>query len=154
MNAKKPFWETRRLAEMTAEEWESLCDRCGRCCLQKLEDEETGDIYYTKVVCHLFDMDQCGCGAYQKRTELVPACLWVTPENAGRLKWMPETCAYRLLAEGRGLQWWHPLVSGNADTVHEAGISVQGRVISEVEVHPDDLENYIVDIDDIGFDEM
>lgn len=116
---------------MSREEWESLCDGCARCCLVKLEDEDTGKIHFTSAACKLLDGRQCRCTDYQNRTARVPDCVELTPENAGELNWLPKTCAYRLLAEGRDLAWWHPLVSGRAETVVEAGISVKGRTRSE-----------------------
>jgi uncharacterized cysteine cluster protein YcgN (CxxCxxCC family) len=141
----KPFWKTKSLAEMTKVEWESLCDGCGRCCLEKLEDEDTGQIYYTSVACQFLDLYRCRCTVYEKRTHLEPDCLWLTPENVKQIDWMPVTCAYRRLAEGKDLEWWHPLVSGNADTVHEAGISVRGKALSGKHVNTDDLEAYVID---------
>ncbi|MBT3358279.1 MAG: YcgN family cysteine cluster protein [Rhodospirillales bacterium] len=137
-----PFWKTKRLDEMTTEEWESLCDGCARCCLAKLEDEETGEIAYTYVACRLLDQDTCRCTRYAERSRFVPDCVTLTIKNVDRLPWMPSTCAYRLLKEGKDLPDWHPLVSGEAQSVHWAGISVRGRVISEREI--DDLEDYIV----------
>jgi uncharacterized cysteine cluster protein YcgN (CxxCxxCC family) len=139
MRKPKPFWKTKRLAEMTPEEWESLCDGCGRCCLVKLEDEDTGKIHFTDVVCTLFDSRTCRCKDYANRTSRVHDCVQLTPENVGGLNWLPSTCAYRLLDEGKPLQWWHPLVSGSKKTVIEAGISVKGKLLSEDEVQPMDL---------------
>jgi hypothetical protein len=129
--ADNPFWKHKQLREMSREEWESLCDGCARCCLVKLEDEDTGKIHFTSAACKLLDGRQCRCTDYQNRTARVPDCVELTPENAGELNWLPKTCAYRLLAEGRDLAWWHPLVSGRAETVVEAGISVKGRTRSE-----------------------
>ena len=123
-----PFWRAKTLAQMNAREWESLCDGCGRCCLVKLEDEETGTIHPTDVACTLLDEDACRCRDYGNRQAKVPDCLRLTPETVPALSWLPPTCAYRLLAEGRDLYWWHPLVSGDPETVHVAGISVRGRV--------------------------
>lgn len=140
-----PFWETKSLEEMTRVEWESLCDGCGKCCLIKLEDEDTGDTYLTDVACKLFDAGTCRCGDYPRRQLHVPDCVVLTPDNIAGLHWMPETCAYRLLAEGQPLAWWHPLVSGDPESVHRAGISVRGRVTSETEVAEDDLPDRIVD---------
>ncbi len=131
MPADNPFWKNKQLREMSREEWESLCDGCARCCLVKLEDEDTGKIHFTSAACKLLDGRQCRCTDYQNRTARVPDCVELTPENAGELNWLPKTCAYRLLAEGRDLAWWHPLVSGRAETVVEAGISVKGRTRSE-----------------------
>ena len=141
---EEPFWRTKRLDEMSPAEWESLCDGCGRCCLVKLEDEDSGDIHYTDVGCTLLDGTSCRCRSYPSRQEIVPDCVRLTPETVRGLRWLPPTCAYRLLAEGRDLYWWHPLVSGDPDTVHEAGISVRGRVTSEVDIPAERLEERIV----------
>lgn len=141
-----PFWQTKRLAEMSHEEWESLCDGCGRCCLVKLEEEDTGHIYYTGVGCRLLDSQSCRCTNYDRRFEQVSDCVGLTVESVGDIGWLPPTCAYRLLNEGESLRWWHPLVSGDPDTVHQAGISVRGRVqVNEADVDVSDLENFIVD---------
>jgi uncharacterized protein len=142
MNAE-PFWKRKSLAEMSRAEWESLCDGCGRCCLLKLEDMDTGDLHFTSVVCHLFDQQQCRCTRYAERTRLVPDCLVLSPDNLAQISFLPDTCAYRLLNEGRELPDWHPLVSGTPTSVHRAGISVRNKVISEEYVHPDDLVSYI-----------
>jgi uncharacterized cysteine cluster protein YcgN (CxxCxxCC family) len=140
------FWEEKSLADMSREEWESLCDGCARCCLLKLEDEDTDELYYTGVVCRYLDRYHCRCTEYKDRTTRVPDCLQVTIDNVNELYWMPQSCAYRLLAEGKNLPEWHPLVSGNPDSVHEAGISVRGFAISEDEVASvEELENYIID---------
>jgi uncharacterized cysteine cluster protein YcgN (CxxCxxCC family) len=140
-----PFWKQKTLAEMTLEEWESLCDGCGRCCLHKFEDIETGEIFYTNVVCFLLDIYRCRCKDYPHRTEKVPSCMQLTVERVAEYRWMPGTCAYRLLGEGKDLLSWHPLVSGDRQTVHQAGISVRGKVISEAEINMDKLDDYIVD---------
>jgi uncharacterized protein len=123
-----PFWKTKSLAEMNAVEWESLCDGCGRCCLIKMEDEDTGKYYFTDIACKLFDGDSCRCKDYPNRDSQVPDCVRLTPENSGELGWMPPSCAYRLLAEGKDLPLWHPLVSGTAETVETSGASIKGRV--------------------------
>jgi len=129
MSAKDiPFWEKKPLSDMSESEWESLCDGCGRCCLIKMEDEESGRFYFTDVVCALFNPQTCGCGDYANRDVKVPDCVRLTPENIGALAWMPPTCAYRLIHEGRGLSDWHPLVSGRKESVIEAGVSVKGRI--------------------------
>ncbi len=138
------FWETKSLSEMTKEEWESLCDGCARCCMIKLEDEDTAKVHYTAMVCALLDQDTCRCTRYPQRHKLVPDCVVLTPERAGTFAWLPTTCAYRTLAEGRPLAWWHPLKSGSTDTVHEAGISVRGRVVSVDDVHEDDHQDMII----------
>lgn len=141
-----PFWKKKSLEEMTREEWESLCDGCARCCLFKLEDEDTGDIYYTNVVCRLLDRRNCHCTHYTDRQTLVPTCLVLTPELVHTLRWMPSTCAYRKLLEGKDLEWWHPLVSGDPETVHRARISVRRKTVSEDEIKPDDLEDHVTDL--------
>ncbi len=123
-----PFWKTKSLAEMNEAEWESLCDGCGKCCLAKLEDADTGEIHWTSIGCRLFDQKNCRCHDYQHRQERVSDCVRLTPDNVGSITWLPRTCAYRRLAEGKDLLWWHPLVSGSRDTVHEAGISMRGRL--------------------------
>ncbi len=134
----KPFWKRKRLDEMTREEWELLCDNCGRCCLLKLEDAETAEIHYSDVACKLLDHESCRCSKYPRRHKYVPDCVVLTPENLKELDWMPSTCAYRLLRDGKELYWWHPLVSGDRNTVHLAGISVRGRAIAEGEAEPED----------------
>lgn len=143
----QPFWKAKSLAEMTREQWESLCDGCGRCCLHKIENIDTGKLYFTSVVCHLFDEQRCRCTRYSERNTLVPDCLVLSMENLDQINFLPDTCAYRLLNEGRDLPDWHPLVSGTPGSVHRAGISVRGKVISEDYVHPDDLVNYIESLD-------
>ena len=124
----EPFWRAKGLEAMSPAEWESLCDGCARCCLVKLEDEETGEIAYTDVGCTLLDAKSCRCRDYPGRQARVPDCVRLTPDVVGALHWLPPTCAYRLVAEGRDLYWWHPLVSGDPRSVHLAGISVQDRV--------------------------
>ena len=140
-----PFWKRKTLAEMTPEEWESLCDGCGKCCLFSLRDEDTKELYTTNVVCRLFDEATCRCSAYQERTRLVPTCLSLDAKLVYELDWMPFTCAYRLLAEGKDLPWWHPLVSGDPNSVHEVGVSVRGKVEMETPQTMDDLEEHVVD---------
>lgn len=138
----QPFWKTKSLAEMTSAEWESLCDGCAKCCLEKLEDIDTGKIHYTEVGCPLLDCDSCRCNNYAERTTWVPNCQILTPDNIDELHWMPSTCAYRLLAEGKDLPGWHPLVTGDPDSTHKAGQSVRGRAIPDREAGP--LEDHIV----------
>lgn len=135
----KPFWETKPLAEMSREEWESLCDGCGRCCLVKLEDEETLEVHYSMASCALLDLKTCQCVDYANRTARVPDCLPLKPSEISDLGWLPPTCAYRRLSEGRELSWWHPLISGTTETVHEAGVSVRGKVVSEELIAEEDL---------------
>ena len=139
-----PFWRRKRLAEMTPQEWESLCDGCGKCCLIKLEDADSGAIHHTNVACHLLDLGTCRCGNYPQRKAIVEDCVVLTPETVGDLSWMPSTCAYRLLAEGKPLAWWHPLVSGDPESVHRAGISVRDRAVTERRVPDAELEDHIV----------
>ncbi|WP_027840458.1 YcgN family cysteine cluster protein [Pyruvatibacter mobilis] len=138
-----PFWERKPLSAMTAEEWESLCDGCARCCLIKLEDEDTGEIETTNIVCHLLDQQACACTDYANRTKRVPTCIKLTPGNVAAIKWMPTSCAYRRLAEGRGLASWHPLISGDPESVHTVGMSVRGKVVSEEGIAEDELEDFL-----------
>jgi hypothetical protein len=137
------YWETKKLAEMTQDEWEALCDGCGKCCLHKLQDEEDDFVYYTAVACRLLNCDTCQCMDYPNRTDHVPDCVQLSKDNVETLTWMPSTCAYRLLAEGKPLPEWHPLETGNTDSTQLAGMSVRGMVIPEDEAHPD-LTRYIV----------
>ncbi len=137
------FWEKIPLEKMNATQWESLCDSCGKCCLHKLEDEDSGKIYVCNVACKLMDVETCRCLDYKNRKKQVPDCTVLTVERIAEFHWLPETCAYRLLAEGTPLFEWHPLVSGDASTVHSAGISVRGRVVTEIDA--DDLYQHITD---------
>lgn len=141
--SEAPFWRTKTLGEMDADEWESLCDGCGKCCLHKFEDDDTGEISYTRVACRLLDLESCRCANYPARKKLVADCELLTPAKIKTFRWLPSTCAYRLVAEGKDLPWWHPLVSGDPETVHAAGISVRGRAISESRAR--NLERHIVD---------
>ena len=138
------FWNMKTLDEMTPAEWELLCDGCGRCCLHKLEDIDTGLVFYTRVACQLLEKNSCRCRNYANRRELVKDCLVIDASDTEQQKWLPRSCAYRILAEGRALEWWHPLVSGDPDTVREAGISVAGRTVNEQSVSSEDLEDYII----------
>ncbi|WP_416899527.1 MAG: YcgN family cysteine cluster protein [Minwuia sp.] len=138
------FWETVGLADMTNEQWEALCDGCGKCCLYKLQDIDTDEIVFTNVACRLLDCHSCRCSDYPNRFEKVEDCISLGPENVGELQWLPSTCAYRLLDEGGELPEWHPLITGDANSVHRAGISVRGRVVTEDEADAD-LENHVLD---------
>jgi uncharacterized cysteine cluster protein YcgN (CxxCxxCC family) len=144
LSSPAPFWQRKKLAELTDEEWERLCDGCGRCCLKKLQDETTGRVAYTDVACKLLDRDRCRCRRYARRHELVADCITLRSGDARAFDWLPTTCAYRKLAAGQPLEWWHPLVSGDPETVHRAGISVRGRTLAGSAVAVDDLETRIV----------
>lgn len=138
------FWREKSLEEMTSEEWESLCDGCGRCCLVKLEDEDTGKCYLTRLACSLLDIGSCRCSDYPNRKAKMSDCVSITPEAARTLSWLPATCGYRLVAQGRDLYWWHPLISGTPDTVHLAGISVREIARSEKGVKASAMLRYII----------
>ncbi len=140
-----PFWETKTLEEMTRDEWESLCDSCGRCCLHKLQNDYTDEIYYTQIVCGLLDEETCRCTKYEERSVLVPSCVTMKPEDARNLDWMPNTCAYKLLANNKTLPHWHPLLTGSRDAMLEEGIVVTGKVISEDKVPEDEWQDYIIE---------
>jgi uncharacterized cysteine cluster protein YcgN (CxxCxxCC family) len=148
LNREAPFWKTKILEEMTPEEWESLCDGCAKCCLHKIEDIETGEVFFTDIACRLLDINTCRCKDYQNRSKVVSDCLVLTPELLKEISWLPESCAYRRLAEGRDLAWWHPLVSGDQNTVLQAGISICGKIVPEDMVNLDRIEERVVD----GFD--
>lgn len=140
------FWETVPLNKMTADEWEALCDGCGKCCLNKLEDADTGEVVFTRVACRLLDHQSCHCGQYEIRKSLVPECVVLTPGSLPKVSyWMPSTCAYRLLSEKKPLYDWHYLLSGSKETIHSAGMSVRGWTVPEFEVDEDDWETYIID---------
>lgn len=139
-----PFWQRKRLQDMTEAEWESLCDGCGKCCLIKLEDEDTGRVHHTNVACHLLDTDTGRCGDYPARRRHVPDCVSLRTVDILALRWLPTSCAYRRVARGQGLPEWHPLLTGNRESVRRAGQSVAGRVISELQVREEDQEDYIV----------
>jgi uncharacterized cysteine cluster protein YcgN (CxxCxxCC family) len=138
------FWAGKTLQELSPDQWEALCDGCGRCCLQKLKNPTTGKVHYTWVACFLLDIRTCRCSDYELRHILVPDCLKLDPDNIANLRWLPSTCAYRRIAEGRNLPRWHPLITGDPESVHQAGMSVRDHAISEAGVHPDDLVNFQV----------
>ena len=135
------FWKTKTLGEMTKEEWESLCDNCGICCLQKVEDEKTGEIKLIGVACEFLDTENCHCLVYEDRKVVNPNCVVLSPGNIKQKKWLPDTCAYRRIAEGRELEQWHHLISGDPNAVHKAQISVRDKVVSGKYVHPSDLKD-------------
>ncbi|MEL6099885.1 MAG: YcgN family cysteine cluster protein [Pseudomonadota bacterium] len=140
------YWERKALKTMTPKEWEALCDGCGKCCLNKLEDDETGEVALTRIACRLLDDRTCRCAHYENRHQFVPDCITLSPDNIDQhAYWMPRTCAYRLLWEGKSLPDWHPLVSGTAETVHEAGVSVRDRTLSEFDIPEDDWEDHIIE---------
>lgn len=143
MSGGAPFWRTRTLEEMTRAEWESLCDGCGLCCLNKLEDEDTGEVSFTSAACRWLDLGTCRCSDYANRLTNAPDCVSLTPERVRGLNWLPASCAYRLVADGADLFWWHPLVSGDSESVHRAGVSMRGRAVSESRAG--DLEDFIID---------
>jgi uncharacterized cysteine cluster protein YcgN (CxxCxxCC family) len=141
-----PFWKIKTLEQMDQREWESLCDGCGLCCLNKLEDWDTGEVVFTSVRCRLMDGDSCRCTDYENRQATVPECIQLTPTAVDEIPWLPPTCGYRLVRENRDLYWWHPLVSGDPDTVHQAGISARGHeTVCESVVPTEDFEDYVVD---------
>ncbi len=137
------FWETKKLSEMTTKEWESLCDGCAKCCLNKLEDEDCGEIFFTSAACDLIDLDTCRCTQYTKRTILVPDCIDLKQHDFSEYTWLPTTCAYRLLSDGKKLADWHPLISGSQESVKDAGVSISSFAMKESQV--DDLEEHIIE---------
>lgn len=142
---KSNFWQTLTLSEMNQSQWESLCDGCGRCCLHKIEDEHTNEIFFTDVVCHYLDEETCRCPHYDNRQDYVPTCLSIEPDWGEKFKWLPKTCAYRLLSEGKDLPDWHPLISGDKDSIHWAGISVRGRTYTDNEIAEKDFFDHVID---------
>lgn len=143
--ADAPFWKTKTLEEMSQTEWESLCDGCGKCCLNKLEDWDTAEIYWTNIGCELLDCDSCRCKDYENRFKIVSDCIQLTPKVVRTLTWLPPTCGYRLVRDGEDLFDWHPLISGDPETVHKIGVSVQGRVVPDDGIQAEEYENHLVD---------
>lgn len=143
---RREFWKRVPMEKMTGREWEALCDGCGKCCLNKLEDDETGEVALTRVACRLLDDATCRCSHYRERHRFVPDCIRLTPATIpDHLYWLPATCAYRLVHEGRDLHPWHPLISGTPETVHQAGVSVRGLTVSEWDVAEEDWEDHIIE---------
>ena len=138
------FWENKALSALSPNEWEAVCDRCGLCCLEKLEDPEKGEIYITSITCHFFELSKCHCLIYDHRYDLHPDCIELTPDNIGQLNWLPETCAYRLLAQGKRLPAWHYLICGDPQAVHEAGISVRDKAVCGRYADPSDRKTAII----------
>lgn len=141
---EKPFWETKTLKEMSKTEWESLCDGCAKCCLHKLEDEDTEEVYYTEIVCRYLDRENCSCTEYQRRQELVPNCVWLRPEDVEAFHWLPETCAYRRISEGKKLPKWHHLISGDKQTIHKRNQSMRRKGIPDDKIPEDQWEDHII----------
>ena len=141
----RPFWEVTPLVAMSRDEWEAVCDGCGVCCLHKVEDDVTGKVFYTDVACCHLDRHTCRCTCYPDRTTEDAGCVALTPEGVARWTWLPATCAYRRVADGRPLEWWHPLISGDPETVHRAGISLRGRTVAKETVAGEALADHIVD---------
>ncbi|MFY1710406.1 YcgN family cysteine cluster protein [Tritonibacter mobilis] len=140
------FWEKKPLKKLSPREWEALCDGCGKCCLNKLEDEDTGEVALTRVACRLLDDQTCQCAHYETRHSFIPECIVLKPENLDtHAYWMPQTCAYRRLWEGNSLPDWHPLVTGDPDSVHRAGVSVRGMTVSEFDTPLEEWEDYIIE---------
>ncbi|MEW5756279.1 MAG: YcgN family cysteine cluster protein [Pseudomonadota bacterium] len=141
----RPFWEIKSLEAMSQQEWESLCDGCALCCLHKLEEEDTGDIYYTRVACRQLDATSCRCRVYPQRQAHVPDCVQITPQLVRTTRWLPRSCAYRRLAEGRGLPDWHPLITGDPASTVQAGVSIRGKFISENKMGDAALEDCLLE---------
>ena len=140
------YWERKPMSKLSQKEWEALCDGCGKCCLNKLEDDETGEVELTRVACRLLDDNTCHCSQYPIRHQFVPECIVLSPKNIDdHMYWLPQTCAYRLVHEGRPLYDWHPLISGNPETVHARGNTLRNYTVSEFEVADEDWEDYIIE---------
>jgi uncharacterized cysteine cluster protein YcgN (CxxCxxCC family) len=140
----KKFWETKALQELTADEWESLCDGCGLCCLVRIEDEDTGEVFNTSVCCRLLDVETCQCRDYEHRFSKAPMCTRLTPDNLEKMNWLPESCAYKRLKNHLPLPDWHYLLTGNKNAVHAAGISARWFAQSEEYIHPDQLLDFVI----------
>ncbi len=147
MSDNSRFWETTPFNQFTDKQWELICDGCAQCCAHKLQDEDTDEIFLTNVVCQYLDTNQCQCSVYGDRHVHVPDCIKITPKNAGSLPWIPDTCGYRLLANGKPLPDWHPLMTGDSESTRKANMTVTGKVISDADVDMDDLEDYLVEDD-------
>lgn len=145
---REKFWEL-PLESLSPDEWEALCDGCAKCCLHKLEDEDTGDIFYTRVACHALDTNTCTCTRYDQRKKVVPDCVVINEVDREHYRWFPVTCSYRMRAEGKPLPQWHYLLTGSKETIHEMGMSVRGRVIPEENVHPREMQEQIVHWEDL-----
>jgi uncharacterized cysteine cluster protein YcgN (CxxCxxCC family) len=144
MTSPNNFWKNKTLEELTPQEWEALCDSCGQCCLYKFQDESSGDLLITNVACRFLDIESCRCIAYPQRKSAMPTCVLLNPQKVLEVDWLPPTCAYRLIAEGKPLPYWHPLISGNQESVYVGGISVRGKVISESRVEMNELEKFVI----------
>ena len=142
---KDLFWESKNISEMSREEWEALCDGCGHCCLVKLEDAETGEVFNTNVACRLLDLESCRCQDYSNRLQRIPMCVQLSLDKLSEYHWLPDTCAYRRLSQGEKLPAWHPLVTGDPGSVQAHGISVCGFALSEEYVHPDQLPEHVIE---------
>jgi len=145
MTIGKNFWKKKTLEEMSLEEWEALCDGCGICCLYKVENADTGAVELTNIACRFLDTEECRCQLYESRKNAMPTCVKLTPSKIARLTWLPDTCAYKLIVAGKSLPGWHPLVSGDPESIHKAGISVRGRVLPESKANMSRIEEYIID---------
>lgn len=144
MSKQPPFWETKTLSQLNHDEWEALCDGCAKCCVHKLEDDKTGEIFYTCVACRLLDINTCRCANYENRSELIPECAVLSTDHSEHFSWLPDTCAYRLLHEGKPLPDWHPLITGDPASVHAHGASALKKLIPEFLADEERLEKYIV----------
>jgi uncharacterized cysteine cluster protein YcgN (CxxCxxCC family) len=147
MTLSEKFWETIPFEQLNSKQWEAICDGCAQCCAHKLQDEETDEIFYTNIVCQYLDTKKCQCSVYDDRHTYVPDCIKITPENANKLTWIPDTCGYKLLAKGEPLPEWHPLMTGDINSTEKANMSIRNKVISEADIEMDDLEDYLVEDD-------